>query len=263
MQLWQRNDETGVWDVTETKEFSPEVDTSKDQVFLPATVPKSVPPRIANIAAGIVFIKTWAPDAIRESENLTVAGFGLLIDAKEGLIITSKSVVPHSRCHVMLHFGQSLRVRAKVGDAHPMLNAILLRYDPSLVGDVAQQVTFSEDDVEQGEKLSFLGINEKWECRHKEVVVTTKRTMKSRTGMHIDYVNIDETKTGGGLLVTSDGSIKAQWFLYGKGMLSKQLVPLINDLREKGEDGLRMLDVELETIGLETAGELGVNKGMS
>lgn len=263
MQLWERNDATGVWDLSDIEDFIPAAEPPKDQIVPVPAMAKSVPRQIVPLAAGIVYIRAWGSETLGDQDSFRNTAFGLVLDAEEGLILAPKAKVPHDRCHIMITFGGTTKIRGRICCIHPLLNAVFIRYDPSLLKNSVQSVRFAEREIEQGEKLHFFTINEDWESRCKEVVVTGKFSYRSIHRMFIDSVTIDEDDPVYGFLVDRDGSIVANWFLYSKGMLSQQLAPLINDMRSVGSSGMRMLDVTLESIGLEEASELGVASSRS
>lgn len=265
MRIGKRNDVAGIWDFDELSEFLPQQPQSNGQVALPPVQTNSIPSEIAKLASGIVRVKYWLPDPADDYGAQTGGAFGLVVDAEQGLVLVSRDLIPHDRCQIVLTFGGSLKVKGTIKASHPVLSAVLVQYDASVVGNAAVAVRFSSEDIAQGDKGYFFKMDSEWNSRFKEVHVTRKETTRSsHRDMMVDYVKVDYDHVKWGVLAKSDGSITAQWTLYARekhGMLSRQLVPILDSMLKEDRSTFSSLDVQLEVVTLEQAGDLGVPTG--
>lgn len=73
-----------------------------------------------------------------------------MVDAKKGLVIVSRAIVPYDLCDVSVTIAESVIVEGQVLFLHPLQNYAIVQYDPELVDAPVESAVLSEDSMRQG-----------------------------------------------------------------------------------------------------------------
>ncbi|KAF2102287.1 hypothetical protein NA57DRAFT_35731 [Rhizodiscina lignyota] len=264
MSIGERNDNTGLWQFEKISDFLPAEPQSRSVATMAIRKNPSIPEAITRLQAGLVQVETYIPTCFSDNDEGWKDGFGMVVDDKKGYVLVSRDTVPHNRCHVTLIVGASLKINATVRYIHPLLNCILLQYDAALVDGSVRAIKFSGAPVTQGEKAYFLRMEKGAKSYIEEtVVVLTETTQASFRSMNIDIVEVNTNVTKNGLLASADGSVKANWIIYPEsndGLMTVQLLPILDRIRMGDFSNLQVIDVQFETLELAKAADLGVSR---
>jgi len=94
-------------------------------------------------------------------KDVNYIGTGLIVDADQGLVLVDRDTVPVSLGDLILTFGGTVRVPARLRYLHPVHNFAVLQYDPAAIGvtEVQAAVLLADADVEVGDKVWQVGLN--------------------------------------------------------------------------------------------------------
>eukprot|EP00929_Paragymnodinium_shiwhaense_P101545 TRINITY_DN64701_c0_g1_i1.p1 TRINITY_DN64701_c0_g1~~TRINITY_DN64701_c0_g1_i1.p1 ORF type:complete len:1087 (+),score=246.26 TRINITY_DN64701_c0_g1_i1:172-3432(+) len=212
--------------------------------------PVSKDPTIAHVQPMLCTVTTRcahenATDFIQSEEErgstlIRRHGVGLVIDAKSGLVLTDRYVVPQPLMYVELTFAQMLTIDAVCLFVHPQHNVAVLRYDPAAVAelpvrsvDIWQQDAEAEsgkakddakpyEDLAIGDVLTFVSLHGDHRLSAKRVTVGSVYLKSwafaeppAYRERNLEICNLNDTLQGlGGLLVEpgpEGGRIRA-WF---------------------------------------------------
>ena len=93
-------------------------------------------------------------------KDLNYRGVGSVIDSERGLIIVDRDTVPVGIGDIEITFADTIRVPGNLTYLHPTHNFAVIRYEPSLLGDLkVTPVRFSTDSLEEGDKAFVVGLD--------------------------------------------------------------------------------------------------------
>jgi len=276
-----RNDTTGLWDYK--KLFGP----------LP---PEKPTPSTGSFSKMKGYANQAAVDVIRSFVRVSVtiplkldgypwsnpySGWGLVVDAEAGLVITSRAIVPSDLSDVSITIADSIIVDAKVVFLHPLQNYAIIQYDPQLVQAPVKSATLATKPIKQGEETIFFGFNQNQTpvavntavSEVSSVTIPASATMPRYRAVNLDAVCVENQiseRCGSGVLVDKDGTVQALWLTYvgdrrdGKdsvyrlGMATPALLPVLEQIKSGKKPNLHILNLETHPLQMFEARIRGV-----
>ncbi|CAG9955983.1 unnamed protein product, partial [Clonostachys rosea f. rosea IK726] len=274
MKMVTRNDITGTWDFETIAEALPPVPPVRCRASFP--MPEYVDNElIANMARTWVQVTSILPFHADAVVGLRKTGMGLVIDAAQGLVLTSRAVVPHTLCDLEIVIAQSIMIEGKVLFLHPLHNYCVVQYDAKLVDAPVLSADFSNKKIIQGHPTYFVGHTESHKMFYSSTTVTGRHlsSLHPTKSPHHRPINVDfigiESLTGktctSGVLLSDKGEVQAMWltwdmdtgpYLFGIG--ADIMTPVINLIREGKIPSLRIIPAEFEIITMYNARIYGV-----
>ena len=280
MTMVVRNDKTGLWDY--------------DELF-DAVPPEAPKPSTGRFGKMDGYQNQAAVDVIRSFVRVSVTiplkldgfpwsspqtGWGLVVDADAGLVVTSRAVVPSDLLDVSVTIADSIIVDAKVVFLHPLQNYAILQYDPKVVQAPVKSATLATKAIKQGEETIFFGFNH----NHTPVAVNTAvsevssvtipgNTMPRYRAVNLDAISVETQIShhcSSGCLVDKNGTVQALWLTYlgdrrdGKdsvyrlGMATPSLLPVLSQIKGGKKPDLHILNLETHPLQMHEARIRGV-----
>jgi hypothetical protein len=276
MKIVSRNDVTGTWDFeTLSEAIPPEIPVPCKAVF---PKPEQVPPQaLADILRSWVEVSSVLPVVVDAIKGKRAKGMGLVVDAGKGLVLVSRTIVPHRLCDVDITVAQSVAVHGRVVFVHPFHNYSVVQYDAKLVDAPIHTATLSSEPITQGQSTYFIGYNNKSKMMYTSTTVT-RRHLKEispisppryRT-VNLEHVGIESslgTSCPHGAMVSENGDVQGLWLSwegektnYHYGMGADVILPVISRIRDGQSPDLRVLPVEFDVITLFQARVMGVSQ---
>lgn len=275
MQLAVRNDITGFWDFTVLTETDasvvPQRESGRIVQFETAQYPAA-----AELVRSFASVSCEPLGCIEGFYTGTTHGYGLIVDAEQGLVVVSRSVVIHDFCRIRVAIAESIKIDAKVVFLHPNANYAVLQYDPKLVDAPVKSARLSMRYMEQGDSTIFIGQSSDFnDFEHGRTTVRAITTCSDKRSsvpryhaFNLEAISIDfatSSHCSHGALVTEDGTVEALWLqytggdsFYTFGMATPTLALIVNQIREGITPKIRILDTELSAIRMYQARLLGV-----
>lgn len=284
MRMAVRNDKTGLWDFTDLGEPLPAVAPTRckaDFVKL-NTIGQ---PAAADVIRSFVRVSCTMPLKLDGFPRARKIGFGLVINAEQGLVLVSRAIVPYDLCDLSITVADSIIVDAKVRFVHPLANYAIIQYDPSLVDAPVQSAKLAKEPIKQGASTVFLGFNQNLRAVLTPTTVTDITTVAIPSNgsapryraINLDAITVDtglSGQCGSGVLVSEDGTVEAIWLTYlGErsslaskdveyhlGVATPTLSPIIDQIQNNIQPKLRILNVETNTIQMSQVRIMGVSE---
>ncbi|KAI9645611.1 hypothetical protein NHQ30_006353 [Ciborinia camelliae] len=286
MRLAVRNDDTGLWDFTDLADaLPPKPPVARSANFI--QLENSQHPAAADIVRSFVRVLCHMPVKIDGYPRNRRMGMGVVIDAKKGLVVISRAVVPFDLCDISITIADSIIVEGKVIFLHPLQNYAIIQYDPSLVLAPVQSAKLSNKQPSQGASTYFIGIKDNSRIVVAKTTITEINSIAipATTGspryraINVDAITVDTSlsgQCGSGVLIGEDGVVQALWLTYlGErsfnfhtqrdnefyfGLATPTLLPVIEKIQSGEKPKLRMLSVEFCTIKMAQARVMGVSE---
>ncbi|KAF2760032.1 nuclear serine protease HtrA2/Nma111, partial [Pseudovirgaria hyperparasitica] len=273
MRLATRNDKTGLWDFKELADAIPPVPpVPRKANFVKMASNKSYA-NAYDIVRSFVKISATMPVKLDGFPRARKTGYGLVVDAEQGLVIVSRALVPYNLCDITLTIADSIIIEAKVVFMHPLQNYAILKYDTSLVNAPVKTPKLSTDFMKQGEETIFFGFNTNLRPVIAKTSVTDITTVAIPASaatpryraINLDAITVDTglaSQCGSGVLVSEDGTVQALWLTYlgersqhsGKdmeyhlGLSCPMVLPVLKEIQKGITPKLRILNVETHTV---------------
>nr|POE93409.1 pro-apoptotic serine protease [Quercus suber] len=286
MRLAVRNDESGLWDFTDLSGPLPAVPAvPREANFIQLAGGRY--PKAVDIIRSFVRISTNMPLKIDGFPKSRKIGFGLVIDAEQGLVVVSRAIVPYDMVDITVTIADSIIVDGKVVFMHPLQNYAIIQYDPSLVKVPVQSAKLAETPIKQGEETIFFGFNQNLRPVVMKTAVTDITTVAippsastpRYRAVNLDAITVDTTlssQCGSGVLVSEEGVVQALWLTYlgernGHGGSNKDveyhlgfatpaLLPVIDEVKSGHKPDLRILNLETQTVQMSQVRIMGVSE---
>ncbi|VUC37029.1 unnamed protein product [Clonostachys rosea] len=264
MKMVTRNDETGVWD------FKTIADALPAEPPVPCKASFSeleyVPNQfIADMARTWVQVTSILPFYIDGVVNHRKTGMGLVIDAAQGLVLVSRTLVPHIMCDLEFVIAQSIMVEGKVLFLHPSHNYCIVQYDAKLVDAPVLSAVFSKEKIAQGHSTYFVGYTDSAKMVYSSTTVTRRHlsslhpTKSPRyRPINVDFIGVESRiskSCTSGVLLSDKGEVQAVWLtwdtdtcLYPYGMGADLMAPVIDLIRGGQIPSLRVIPGEFELV---------------
>ena len=282
MRMAIRNDSTGLWDYTDIANPLPAALPVPQSGNFPQM--DSTYTAAADIIRSFVRVNCTMPVKIDGFPRARKIGFGLVVDAEQGLVLVSRALVPYDLCDISITVADTIMVEARVVFLHPLANYAIIKYDPSLVLAPVQTPKFATEMVKQGQSLIFLGFNQNLRAVMAKTTITdiTTVAIPSNAGapryraLNLDAITVDtglSGQCGYGVLLADDGTVEALWFTYlGErhansnkdteyhlGLAMPGILPIIDQIRSGTIPELRILSIEAQTIQMAQSRIMGVS----
>ncbi|RMZ87575.1 hypothetical protein DV736_g5198, partial [Chaetothyriales sp. CBS 134916] len=284
MRLSVRNDTTGLWDFQDlAKPLAAVLPEPKTADFIQLDGVSQ--PAAADIVRSFVKVSCYMPVKIDGYPQARRTGFGLVIDADQGLVVVSRAIVPYDLCDITVTVADSIQVEGKVVFLHPLTNYTIIKYDPSLVHAPVQTAKLSNEAVKQGAETTFVGFNQ----NHRVVVAKTTVTDITAVGIpanaaapryravNLDAITVDtglSSQCSSGVLIGADGVVQALWLTYmGErnqgshrdteyhlGLGVTMINPVIDQIRGGIIPKLRILNIESYVVQMAQCRIMGVSE---
>lgn len=176
MRLAKRNDETGLWDLEDLGEPLPAVQPiPKEASFIQLENPPN--PYFNDLVRSFVYIDCKIPIKLDSFPKNRSCGFGLVVDAEEGLIVTSRATTPHEFCDITITIADSMVVEGKVVFSHPWQNYCVIQYKPELVRAPVLSAKLSTEEITQGKSTYLMGYDDSGGIFHAATTVSGVHTI--------------------------------------------------------------------------------------
>lgn len=284
MRLSIRNDETGLWDFK---------DIGKP---LPAAAPEPrsasfihldgvSQPAASDIVRSFVRISCNMPVKLDGFPQARKTGFGLVVDAENGLVVVSRAIVPYDLCDITVTVADSIIVEGKVLFLHPLQNYAIIQYDPSLVKAPVQSARLATETIKQGADTIFVGFNQNYRVVVAKTTVTDITTVAIPTNasapryraINLDAITVDtglSSQCSNGVLLGEDGVVQALWLNYlGErtptthkdveyhlGLAVPSLIRIVSQIAKGHIPSLRILPVESYVVQMSQVRIMGVSE---
>jgi S1-C subfamily serine protease len=158
IRIAKRNDITGLWDFSKLADAVPAVPpVSRRANFVKLS---SKYPEAVDIVRSFVRVNVSLPLKVDGFPKAYKQGYGLVVDAEQGLVLVSRALVPYDLCDISLVIADSIYVDAEIVFLHPLQNYAIVKYDTSLVNAPVKTPKFSTEFVKKGEDTIFFGFNQ-------------------------------------------------------------------------------------------------------
>lgn len=283
MRLAQRNDETGLWDFSDLAQAIPAVPPVPRKASF-VTIHGTKWPEAVDIVRSFVRVHAQMPIKIDGFPKPFKQGYGLVVDAEQGLVLVSRSIVPYDLCDVTLLIADSVHLEAKIVFLHPLQNYAILKYDTSLVKAPVKTPKLSEEFIQKGSDTIFFGVNQNFRPVVSKTTVTDISTVAipgntitpRYRATNFDAITVDTNQAStspAGVLVAEDGTVQALWLSYlgergsGQrdveyhlGLATPLILPVLRKIQSGETPKLRILNVEFQTVQMSQARVMGVSE---
>jgi len=229
-----------------------------------------------KIAPSLVWVSFRTPYAIDEIGTGISSGSGLIVDAKQGLVVVDRTTVPSIVGEVMMTFAGSIKIPAEVIFIHPLHNLALLKYNPEFIGTTpVSSAKLSTQEPGYGEKIYVAGTNYNYQILVQTRKVSTygplkiaKSSLASFQDANLMVISTDTNyNNSSGVFLNDEGEVVAMILGYRSGSRQSKkkfwAVPTqhINDLlalNASGTGTLQSLEVEWGMVSFVAARRLGI-----
>lgn len=230
------------------------------------------------LAPSLVYVQFNMPYQIEGVQETHYVGTGLIIDAKQGLVIVDRNTVPVSMGQLQLSFAGSVSIPAKVAYIDPIHNLAVLHYDPKLLGDTpVRSARFGNGNLDAGDPVWVVGFNDRQSLVSQASVVAdiqplalpVSATLRFRDS-NLDVIRVVDAPAGvEGVLADAQGRVVALWssFAWQSGQKLHQALmgiplwlvqSLIQHVENSDHPAVRTLGAEFWPLSLADARERGL-----
>ncbi|CCH60350.1 hypothetical protein TBLA_0C05520 [Henningerozyma blattae CBS 6284] len=276
--LYERNDETGIWDYTNIADpIPPEPLKPHSAKFIGIALDNS---DISKLSHSLCMVTTTSSIPLDSVSAETLTTSGLIVDAEHGFVLASRRVIPHDCLDIYVTFADSVIIPANIEFLHPTQNYAILKYDTSLIKADIITPKLSTKRMCRGDKPHFIGFT------HNNRLVTSPTTVTDISSVSIpsnlipryratnlEAISIDcnvSTKCNSGILTDSDGTIRALWLsflgerqenkekVYLMGLDIVDCIEIIELLKKDIKPKVSIVDAEFGSISILNARIRGV-----
>lgn len=279
MQMWTRDDVTGVWNCT----TSPPCPLPRHAPKPVSATPIGATGIAAKVVPSLVMVNFTVPFVVDGGSNDTFIGAGVIVDEKAGLVLVDQNTVPLPLGDLTITFGATAELPGEVVFLHPVHNFAVLKYDPSLLhSSDFPAATISKVPLAQGDDVLFVGLSRKFQplwqttniARIEELFIPEPRPPRFRA-VNEEVIHLEKPPSCvGGVLVDSSGHVQCFWASYSssdrkdpntpveffRGFTSDLVEDVLKQIREGQEPSVRSLETELWPISLAQARDVGLSE---
>ncbi|CAG8534660.1 5821_t:CDS:10 [Paraglomus occultum] len=260
-----RNDTTGLWDFTDLGPPKP------PKLLKPATArfiefDESMG-AAKDLIASLVKVSYYMPCRIDGFPKSRKQGAGVVVDAKKGLVVVSRSVIPFTMGDLSITFADSIIIPGRVEYLHPTHNFAFVSYDPKLIGDTpVKSAVLSDRVLTRGHKVMLVAFNHNHRIVCSDTVVTDVTN-----AITVDTPLAQQCSSG--VLADPSGAVSALWLSYlGErnvsghdneyhlGLHIHTILPVLEPLRRGESPMLRSLNIELTPVQIAQARHMGLTE---
>ncbi|SCU80356.1 LAMI_0B01948g1_1 [Lachancea mirantina] len=243
--LYERNDETGIWDYTNLADPIPPQGIVPHQAkFIDLPIENKA---LSTLARSLVMVSSVSPIPLDSLSAEPRKSSGLVIDAKKGYVVVSRRTIPHYCLDVFVTFADSVIIPASIVFLHPTQNYAVIKYDPALIEADVVTPKFSFTRLERGDKAQFIGYTHNSRLVSSDTKVTDISSLSIPSNLipryratNLEAIGIDcnvSTRCNSGIIADEDGTVRALWLSFlGEIQDGKEKVYLmgldLTDMRE-------------------------------
>ena len=282
MRMAVRNDQNGLWDFHNIGEPLPAQKPIRRKAEF-ARLETIGHEDATDVVRSFVRVSCTLPLKLDGFPRTRRVGYGLVINAKKGLVVVSRATVPFDMCDISCTVADSVIVDAKVLFLHPIANYAVIQYDASLVDAPVKSAKLATEPIKQGASTIFIGWNQNLRAVVASTTVTDITTVAIPSNpaapryraINLDAITVDtglSGQCGSGVLVAEDGTVEALWLSYmGErspssskdveyhlGLATPVLRPVLDQIEKGLAPQLRILNIETNTIQMSQARIMGV-----
>lgn len=195
--------------------------------------------------AGLVMVTCDVPFLADGIPCSNMYGTGIVVDAKNGLVVVDRNTVPNALCNVTITFCGSVEIPSRVLLVHPTQNFSIVQYDPSLLqveslnggpfqenGEDASseskltpffaEFKLSPTQLNPGDGTTFAGLSHQMTPVEQACTVTNiERLLFSITSpprftaLNQLVIHVDKLVSNvGGVLLDNDNQVQAFWWSF-------------------------------------------------
>ncbi|TVQ86760.1 MAG: PDZ domain-containing protein [Deltaproteobacteria bacterium] len=210
--------------------------------------------------------------------NTRYRGFGLVVDADQGLILTDRDTVPVLLGDLRVSFAGQASIPASVRYLHPVHNLAVIQYDPALLGDTpVRSARFVDRDVHPGDRVWQIALDSGGGLVDYETRVAQVGTFAIGSGGSPRFrdVNVegfsltDSLSSVGGVIADRRGRVIAGWLSFFdpgtdraglRALPSPFLQRIIEPLRAGEPVDYRALGFEMRALQIAAGRERGLSQ---
>ncbi|KAF2182675.1 Pro-apoptotic serine protease NMA111 [Zopfia rhizophila CBS 207.26] len=276
MKLASRNDKTGRWDFTNLAEPLPRITPKPQKATLSVSV-SALYLQVKDIIRSFMRVDFSTSVPLDGCHSHAFKGYGLVLDAEHGLVLCSRSTVPHHLGDIKLTVAKTIFVEARIVHFDLNYGYVILKYDPSLVLADVHTPSLSDKYFEKGEEAVYIGITEQGDPTFGKTSIsdiltwsppnTTNKPQYRVTNM--DIIITESTlprQYPSGVLMTKDGTVQALCLTISSegndkiisSIPTAPLLPVLDLLKNDIEPKLNALNFEVFGIEMTKAKLEGV-----
>ncbi len=182
----------------------------------------------SNLHAQLVIITFKSPQPMDGNSNVSYKGTGIVLDAKNGIVVCDRQTVPNTLGHIEVYLGNSFKVSAKCVFVHPQHNYSFIQLDTEKYEiDAAPEVTsleaqLSESRLQEGDMCLFAGYSPQESVFLKQTRITLEGRFASLGSDSPRFVDMNQTimttdqndPNLGGVMLDAQGKILAFHFAF-------------------------------------------------
>lgn len=158
LECWTRDDNYARWTLKELDyEFG--IPSPKSKIGSFPLIEGLTNQNAAYITNTIAFISCSIPTYISGIHQALRTGYGLVMDAEQGILLASRAIVPQGICQITVVIAD-VEVTAKLIFLHPIHGYALLKYDPTLVQANVASVRLSDVHAKLNSAVTLISIQE-------------------------------------------------------------------------------------------------------
>lgn len=287
LELWSRDDDYARWTLQELDyEFG--VPSPKSKIGSFPAIEGLTNKNAAYITSTIAFVSCSVPTFVSGIIQAQRTGYGLVVDAQQGILLVSRTIVPQGICQISAQIA-NVEVPAKLLFLHPIHGYALLKYDPSIVQAAVQSVRLSDVPAKPNSPVTLIAVQES--DGNRLVTDTTINDISNCNvavsaiqpryrAFNLDAVYVESRMMYNnelGVMVDSDGLAVAillefqgppasdennpgasEWHKFG--LHASDLYPVIERIKKGEQKVARVLDAEMVRCNIVTARNYGVDE---
>jgi len=270
----KRNDQQGIWQCNAV-EWNQEIETpAPTEVKFTEYSDRQT----AKIARSLVMVTASLPYHIDGQNFDHYSGTGLVLDAKNGLVLVDRNTVPIKMVEVTINVSGIADIPAEVLFVHPLHSYALLKYDPELLpGNPLRSAPLSSKPLNAGDSAWLVGyqasnrlISEKINVSSTESLNLPQPSIPQFRDVNISGVLVNNPPdVASGAIIDKRGKVLSWWTNFTFSRSATQTLdrglPMahIIDMRDQWKSNQKIdvysLEVELRPITIATARNFGLS----
>ncbi|KAJ2391407.1 hypothetical protein GGI05_002951 [Coemansia sp. RSA 2603] len=278
MRVYTRNDATGYWDCKRITDFAKAVELTSVNFRFPIMDNVNAG-KAAKVSHSLVTVHNMIPVSVEGYSSTPRHGFGVVVDAKKGLVVVDQYTVPSSICELTIVIASSCVIPAKLKFLHPTHNFAIVQYDPALIGESDLcEVEISPTPLKPGDSTHMITQSSYGDPLCINTVMTSTVPIRINRspypkwrGINDEVMILDSPQANDyffGVLADDEGRAQALWTTYStadnkktvRAAMSIQVIkPALELLRRDEEPRLRSLNIEVSVISIAKAISAGLS----
>ena len=175
----------------------------------------------------LVKVHSYMPFDVDGYTHVDRKGLGVVLDARKGLVLVSRSVVPHRFCNIHIRIADSVEAEARLVQLDLVQGIAVVQYDTTLVQTTISAAEISISQLQPGAEVVFVG----WNCDG--TMISTTARVTDNSPFHLDRgkepqyrpsfqsaVTVDSTMAihcDSGILLDKQCKLRALWVSWKTG----------------------------------------------